>query len=154
MYDELKIKRASLAAESKLIRRQELRLAKARVRMRKYAKEHDNIDPSSMKGWNENLNTNVSLHTHRTHDVRKEARSSHLAYCFLKGTPYLKVEHKCYENPDFDKVTRLVIKFGGEKDERVIRQKLAQWFDRVPYLDRITGAIAGYLNRVKSLITS
>lgn len=61
----LKIKAKHLAAESKIIRFEELKTI------------------GETRDW---------LHNHRILTVRPEARATHLAYAFSKGTPLNKVE--------------------------------------------------------------
>jgi hypothetical protein len=65
----------SLAAEAKIIRRQEQKLVKRRRQLRAAGKE-----------VSETSDVLVGLHTHRTLDVRREARAAHLAYGYLRGT--------------------------------------------------------------------
>jgi hypothetical protein len=82
-YFYIKVKILSLAAEAKIIRKQE---AKARA--------HGN---SSLRR---------GLAEHRRGIVRHEARHAQLAYGFLRGMPYKKMEAKCHPGcePDFKKV--------------------------------------------------
>jgi hypothetical protein len=90
MHVELKIKLKSLAEEARIIRREEL-IAKKR-------------------GDYSTLN---SLHNHRVLVVRPAARSTHLAYSFLRGRNYRDVERMCYHQPNFAEVFRMVKKYGG-----------------------------------------
>jgi hypothetical protein len=82
-YFYIKVKILSLAAEARIIRRQE---AKARA--------------------HEDLFLRMGLADHRKGIVRHEARHALLAYGFLRGTPYKKMEAKCHPGcgPDFAKV--------------------------------------------------
>jgi hypothetical protein len=66
----LKIKLKSLAEESRIIRREELRLRALRH--------------SALR---------EEIYLHRVHDVRNEARATLLAYAFIRGKTYLSVEH-------------------------------------------------------------
>lgn len=88
---ELKVKIKSLAEEAKIIKREE-----------KKALSKNDRDKY------------VSLYLHRIQIVRPECRSSNLAYGFLRGRPYSKLERKCYEAPDFRYVKKLVDKFGQQ----------------------------------------
>ena len=103
MKTHLKIKSKSLAAEARIIRREEQR-------------------------WPGDSAVRRSIHEHRVHVVRSEARSTHLAYCYLRCRKYRQVEPKCRENnrPNWDRVAVLVAKYGG-MDKRDASQKLAEW---------------------------
>jgi hypothetical protein len=82
-YFYIKVKILSLAAEAKIIRKQE---QKARAHGNRYLR--------------------VGLADHRRGIVRNEARHAQLAYGFLRGVPYKKMEAKCHPGcePDFKKV--------------------------------------------------
>jgi hypothetical protein len=54
-----------------------------------------------------------SLRHHRTGYVRPAARESLLAYAYLRGKAYRRVEASCKEPPSWDQVKRLVTKFGS-----------------------------------------
>lgn len=69
----LKIKVVSLAAEARLIR----------------AEERKRKDRNSKGEW---TGVRFSLHQHRTREVRQAARHAQLAYAFLRGIPYARVE--------------------------------------------------------------
>lgn len=47
-------------------------------------------------------------HRNRTHLVRKEARSVHLARMYMKGTPYKYVEDFCHTPPNWERVMELI----------------------------------------------
>jgi hypothetical protein len=119
----LKIKLMSLAAEAKIIRRQEQKLVKRRRQLRAAGKEVP-----------ETSDVLVSLHNHRTLDVRSEARSAHLAYGYLRGTPYRAMEWRCedYHQPKWKRVLEIVNKFGSMKHTA---EALAEWAD-VPAEER------------------
>lgn len=53
-----------------------------------------------------------TLQVHRTLVVRSEARHTLLAYGFLRGKKYLEIEHKAKEQPNFDKIRKMVEKHG------------------------------------------
>lgn len=78
-------------------------------------------DPLSQEFW--------KLRLHRTNEVRNAARAAQLAYAFLNGTPYRKVEAKCL-TPDYlmfrikDEVKRLVAKFGSPE----YKSEVDKWF--------------------------
>lgn len=89
-YPFLRVKIKSLAAEAKIIRREE---AKYRPQV-------------SENGIYE------SLHNHRTYDVRNEARSAQLAYGLLRGIEYSRIESKCYDPPNESRIRDNVVRFG------------------------------------------
>jgi hypothetical protein len=71
-----------------------------------------------------------ALNEHRKKDVRWEARSSILAYGFLRGRDYFTMEAKCHKDnpPDWVRIEQLVKKF-GEDDIRDRMQRFAAWKD-------------------------
>lgn len=117
---ELKVKRLSLAAESKIIRRLEKAKARSANRARKAAK--DGLAQLSEAERH-------SLYLHRINVVRKEARASHLADGFIRGVPYAVMENFAYSEPEWDRVERIATKFTTE-DERVVKQRFAEWLDQ------------------------
>jgi hypothetical protein len=118
MKTYLKIKGLSLAGEARIIKR----LEKSRQTHPKLA---------------------ASLHMHRTHEVRSEARSTHLALGFLRGVPYKAMElplrplnegHKRSLNmtrtaPDWKRVEQLVNKYGQQYFEGAqdLTGKFTEW---------------------------
>lgn len=79
----IRVKILSLAAEAKIIRKQEQK-----------ARKHGN------------RSLRLGLAEHRKGIVRHEARHAQLSYGFLRGTPYKAMEAKCHPGcgPDFKKV--------------------------------------------------
>ena len=49
----------------------------------------------------------------RDHARKKEARSVHVAYSFLRGRTYSEVENDSRTAPDWDRIQELVEKFGS-----------------------------------------
>ncbi len=97
----LKIKLKTLAAEARIIRRQELKT----------------------KGkWN---HQRESLYLHRTGDMRKEARATHIAYGYLRGRKLSEIENKFYTEPDWERVERMVKKYGTLDDKFIEWKKEA-----------------------------
>ena len=94
----LKIKLKTLAAEARIIRRQE----------------------KKTKGTRHNA-TRESLYLHRTGDMRKEARATHLAYGYLRGRKLSEIENKFYTEPDWERVERMVRKYG------TLDEKYVEW---------------------------
>jgi hypothetical protein len=89
----LKIKRLSLADESRRIRREEIKL-KAR------GKASSGIF--------------YDLYHHRTFKIRHSARAAHLAHAFLRGMKYSRVEHPNTKEPvPFDEVAKNLRSFCG-----------------------------------------
>jgi hypothetical protein len=84
----LKVKLKSLAAESKIIRREE-----------KKARRH-----SIREG----------LYNHRISIVRNVARHTHLAYGFIRGRSYSQIEGRAKDAPAWGKVKTMVEKYGTE----------------------------------------
>jgi hypothetical protein len=105
MQEYLKVKIMSLAAEAVIIRKQENKAKRQTLWLRAHKKPETEISKV--------YSTWMDLKQHRRWDVRNEARSALLAYGFLRGTPYLKMEAKCHEIPDIARVKKLVNSFGG-----------------------------------------
>ena len=84
----LKIKLKSLAAEARIIRREEHRV------------------PPAQRGLHS------QLHAHRTGIVRSEARHTLLAYGFLRGVARHRIEAAPALPPDWPKVEAMVKKYG------------------------------------------
>lgn len=106
MTTQLKVKVMSLAAEAKIIRKEENK-AKANVRWCKAnGKEAERAQAARKRD---------SLAGHRRDVVRYEARHSLLAYGFLRGTPYLRIEAKYHVPPNWTKVQEIAERFGGGK---------------------------------------
>jgi hypothetical protein len=109
MNIELKIKIKSLAAEARIIRDEELKLK----RHRKWGSE-------------DLLGKYVSLHSHRTVAVRKSCRSTHLAYGFLRGRSYKRIEATCYTKPDWAAIEKMILRY-GVGDPRDLKQRFEEW---------------------------
>lgn len=101
MLVHLKIKIKALAAEAVIIRHAERQWRK---------RDRD---------------TFVSLQLHRQLAVRREARSSLLAYAFLRGRAYRSIEPKCYQKPNWAWVERIAKRFGPERPD--LKDALKAW---------------------------
>lgn len=117
----LKVKIKSLATEATIIRKEE-HSAKAQYR---YLKDKQGLE----KQYDEAVSTFWGLRSHRTIDVRNEARAAQLAYAFVRGKSFKYVEantnigywsdhHKVgiiYEDMKWllDRVARLSAKYGN-----------------------------------------
>lgn len=86
----LKVKIKSLAEEAKIIRKETKRAKRASIR--------------------------DGLALHRKGIVRCEARHTHLAYGFLRGRDYRQMEPKAHEAPNWEKVRKMVEKYGTHLD--------------------------------------
>ncbi len=86
----LKIKLLSLAAEARIIRREEQR-------------------------WPGEHPVRYGLHEHRVINVRREARSALLAYGFLRHRAYRTIEPKCHRAPGWKRTQQLVEKYGDPR---------------------------------------
>lgn len=95
MLEALKVKIKTLAAEARIIRKEELAA--------KQARHYDKLQ---------------SLHCHRVGDVRRASRHSHLAYGFLRQVPYLKMEQSCRSQPHWETVRKEAARFSeGSPDQ-------------------------------------
>lgn len=110
MQTFLKVKVKSLAAESKIIRQEEIK-----------AKRQKNDELRS------------GLYHHRIFRVRMEARSSHLAYGFLCGVSYRAMEKVGSRKPNWSHVQKIVERFGGKtggpksKGNMDLAQRFDEW---------------------------
>ena len=102
----LKVKIKSLAEEARIIRLEERRACG-----RRKAKTGVHPDYKVWVGRDDVLRE--SLHRHRIDVVRAEQRVSLLAYAYVRGVPFRAAEPKCATEPDWDRVRKLVEKFGG-----------------------------------------
>jgi hypothetical protein len=100
MYDDrvyLKVKIKSLAAEAKIIRSEE--------------KKHTRIDEEL--GYN---SIRHGLRIHRICIVRSEARYALLAYGFIRGRTYSKIEpNGCVYPANWEKIWKMVEKYGAPR---------------------------------------
>lgn len=105
MHVFLKVKIKSLADEARIIKHEE---------QKRRGPRHG---PGPERFW---------LHSHRVFGVRPEARCALIAYGFLRGRPYEVVENNAKTQPDWERVQKLVEKF-GEDDVRHLRQRFSEW---------------------------
>ena len=124
MSAELRVKAKTLMAEGGFINRErKLSIKKTEWIKKHYPHRQENLDQESQLRWR--------LHHHKHTVVGPEARATHLARNFLMGNPYRMVEKKNHpdrKGPDWDKVQRMVEKY-GQGDARDLRQRLAEWKD-------------------------
>lgn len=144
MHVYLKIKIKSLAAEATMIRQEERKQNpghRARVRARRIIsgqyrpREGESIanDDDARRSRaarilkiKPNMEAFYGLKDHRTNDVRSEARSSFLAYGFLRGRSYSQIEQTHHTAPDWKRVEQLVRKYGTD-DIRDRMQRFEEW---------------------------
>lgn len=141
-FAELRIKIKSLAAEAQIIRSDERKVLK-RARSIEARTEPASRDPKATASLRD---THHSLRLHRVHDVRNEARASLLAYAYLRGMPYAKVETPPRMNvsdwkdrrrftPVEGRIVDLVAKYGphdGQPDKArrtTIKDAIGVWFE-------------------------
>ena len=107
----LKVKIKSLAEEAKIIRKE---TKKAKLR--------------SIKN---------GLYYHRIGVVRYEARHTHLAYGFLRGREYHQIEKKAHTAPNWEKVRRMVQKYGVHGNWEAYEAVSHEWDTYHDYLTHI-----------------
>lgn len=133
----LKIKIKSLAEESRIIRREENQKRMERRCARAYRVatiiERDKrlvttgipektpeelVSEASLSDSQERHaeRMRVEMHEHRVKYVRRPARSALLAYGFLRGTPYEKIEGKPRTKPLWKTIEALVEEYGVCRD--------------------------------------
>lgn len=106
----LKVKIKSLAAESRIIRKEE-RKALGSGRWALKAQKTTGEVEAEYERYNR-------LRHHRVHAVRDEARASLLAYGFLRGKAYGQVEHKQgTPGPILSKAAGMAKRLGGKTEE-------------------------------------
>ena len=98
---KLKIKLKSLAAEARIIRKEELK------NKGKWAWQAE------------------SFHVHRTQHLRPITRATHVAYGLLRELEYLQIEPTTKSQPDWSKVRSMVAKYGRFEDEKIVEELIA-----------------------------
>lgn len=133
----LKIKIKSLAAEAEMIHREERRHNighRGRVRIRRQLAKATDLTEAQRARLTRRMqpptetamSTLWGLRHHRIYDVRGESRSSHVAYGFLRGLPYRRIEANTKTAPDWSRVEALVKKYGDD-DPRDRMQRFSEW---------------------------
>lgn len=108
MKEYLKIKCVSLAAEARLIRREE-QIANA--------KKRDYASVQKSGAANHFAAVEIGLKDHRRIDVRREARVANIAYGFAKGKEYSEIEKFSWSQPNWDRVKTLALRYGRKPKE-------------------------------------
>ena len=111
MPTELKVKTKHLAAEARIIKHEERKL-----------KQRQKKSPHPRRQA-----LRRALREHRIEVVRPHARSTHLAYGFLRGTRYRAIEDdRTRSTPNWPEIERMILKY-GEADSRTLKQAFAEW---------------------------
>lgn len=138
MQSYLKVKLHTLASENKYIKDQQ-RIWKERAK-RARARERDLAFPAEVKSmagqhvrFAEANYFGLRAHRCGEHGVQKEARDTNLAYGFLRGRDYWKMEGFAYSKPNWSNIERMVKRYGATPDEaadtRDLMQRFSGWKD-------------------------
>lgn len=120
LYPEmLQIKLLSLIDEVKTIRKVE---NNAQAIGRYYKRDAGNETLA-----NRHFDVNRATHYHRIFDLRRELRATQLALAVINGKKYRQVERLAYDQPDWNRIERLVEKYAGDWDSRDTKQRFAEW---------------------------
>lgn len=121
MYStELKIKRLSLVAESRIIQAEERRIMLKAAKRAADGKKADRL--ARCVG---------SIRSHLVNVVRPEARAAHLAHAFLMERPYASVERSCKVPPNADAVLRIVSTF-SYRLKAAVKPEIDRWLAGLP----------------------
>lgn len=132
MKSHLKVKVYTLAQEMSFIHRQEIKWkARAKAARQRQKQQADEKTAASILYHESNF---WSLRGHRR-DLKIEARISHLAYGFLKGHSYAKMEAVAYGKergrvpPDWHAIEEMVARFTKDEssDPRDVMQRFSEW---------------------------
>ena len=121
MNTKLKIKIKSLAAESTIIRTEELKIRNAARKMADYS---DGV--AATKRLRDTLR---SIHDHRVGILRRHARENQLAYGFLRGRTYQRLENTTKSTPYFEGVYKVVRRFSdaSEGGNNELENRFDEW---------------------------
>lgn len=135
---EMRVKIKSLAHEASVIRAEERQALRRRRKVLRKDKE-------VAGAWL--FARYLSLRNHRLDVVRREARVTLLAYAFLRGVPYLAVEHRVsIDNvPEADRVAQVAHRFSRASQHSKLDQSLVR-----AVLDWMAGDGAGSRGRSAS----
>lgn len=117
----LKIKFASLAAEIRIIKAEEARLERLITQCP--------TKNAEQQGWKaQHIRDLWEIRNHRYQDVRTDARDTLLAYSFLRGRMYKRIEPLRYSDPDWTNIERMILKYGkSEGKPQDLKQSFEQW---------------------------
>lgn len=82
-----------------------------KVKLKTLAEESRIIRKEEFKAYDDMLRN--ELVSHRRGVVRPEARATHVAYGFLRGRDYERIEGGAYTAPDWTKIERMVKQYGN-----------------------------------------
>lgn len=115
---ELKMKAVSLAAEVRLIRREERKHEKSASWCVRWLSQTGNMKAANradiLQQRKDSARVVDSLRYHRKIELRSEQRSTHLARAYLRGVPYRSVERTCNAPPNWIRVAAIIKSFGGD----------------------------------------
>ncbi len=137
----LRIKLKSLASESRIIRYDELKLRRKICTMGVLYKSFATLYPTYPELIENLKSTQQQIGVHRRLDVRRESRASYLAYGYIRGIPYAKIERSSYTAPDLNRVVDLIYRFGNENkklQKKEIHEQVKDWVS-VPALTHNSG---------------
>ena len=113
MHAYLKMKPLSLAEETKLISKEEKRWLRKAAEARRREKDSSKFEE-----------VYTGLNVHKRRELRRESRSAHIAYSFLKGRDYSEIEQKSRTEPDWTRIKRIASKY---KDSGISDTELDNW---------------------------
>lgn len=123
----LKIKIKSLAAEARIIRREERRqLGSARyLKRRDWSRQVNERSEEQLTAYS----CHQRLHQHRVVGVRQEARAAQIAYGFLRGRRLSQIESpRMRDAPWWGRILRLVLRYhDSDRSNKRIREELRDW---------------------------
>jgi hypothetical protein len=116
----LKIKIKYMANEAQIIRFEENKTKKEYRYLSAKQGREDEYQRALKEFWD--------MRHHRTFDLRRESRSTLVAYGFIRGKSYANVENAGIDNPpDWCKVLGMVTKYGTIKDRLAATKALKEW---------------------------
>lgn len=121
MRSFLKVKVNGLAHEQRILRKYLNSLRKRAGKRSAGPGDGAQYTPNERKAFD-------GMYRHSKDELGPELRHSNLANGFLKKRPYTAMEMYCRKIPDWDRVERMVMKFGID-DPRNLRQSFAAWKD-------------------------
>lgn len=133
-----------LDAEARLIRRREKKMKNHARRLKRRANQRNNEEMTKTNAarWIEIDGARAMLHWRRTAGHRRNTRHHYLAYAFVRGVPYNRVESAgCYEPPNFDRVLEIARSFligvpdDSAVEQQLINQSFQEWADAATIRD-------------------
>ena len=132
----LKIKRNTLAWESKHIRKHERNAYKHFRSNLDYTYKHNQQKTPDTDKWSDSITESLwayqKLREHRTLTVRPVARHTNIAIAFIRGKEYIQVEHSRAREFDTRVVAKMVMKYrpkGGVTLDNQI-EEIKKWVEQ------------------------